>query len=84
MNFARKLARLRGEAGLSQTDLSFRSGVSVDSLRRWEQGRATPRVAAIAKLALALGVSVNVLVEGIEVEIPGSQPRKKPRKQRVK
>ena len=84
MSFAKTLARLREEAGLSQMELCRRSGISIDSLRNWEQDRALPRVDAVVKLALALDVSVNALVAGIEVEIPEAQPRKKPKKQKMK
>ena len=84
MSFAKTLAHFREEAGLSQTDLSFRSGIAVDRLRVWEQDRAMPRVDALLKLALALGVSVNDLVEGISAETPAPQPRKKPRRKKVK
>jgi transcriptional regulator with XRE-family HTH domain len=64
-------------------DLSRRSGISIDSLRNWEQARALPRVDAVVLLASVLGVSVDKLVEGIEVKPPEEQParpRGRPRK----
>jgi transcriptional regulator with XRE-family HTH domain len=84
VSFAETLGRLREVAGLSQMDLCRRSGISIDSLRNWEQDRALPRVDAVVKLALALGVGVNDLVAGIEVEIPEPQAKRKPRKQKVR
>ena len=63
MNFAEQLQKLRKAAGISQAELASRAGVSLDSLRNWEQGRVLPRVDVAATLAAVLGVSLDALVD---------------------
>ena len=46
------VAAIRGKAGLSQTAFSRRIGVSVGTLRNWEQGRRKPEGPARVLLAL--------------------------------
>jgi transcriptional regulator with XRE-family HTH domain len=58
--------------------LASRSGLSVNSLRGWEQDQRTPGVLALYRLAKALGQPMERFVEGIE-EAPGPEPAKKPR-----
>jgi len=41
---------LRGRLGLSQTDFALMIGVSVGTLRNWEQGRRRPEGPALALL----------------------------------
>lgn len=58
-----RLARLRRRHGLSQEKLAERSGVSVDVIRKLEQGRRKPALmATLTALARALDVEVSVLV----------------------
>jgi transcriptional regulator with XRE-family HTH domain len=52
-------------------ELCRRSGISIDSLRNWEQDRVLPRLDAVVKLAHALGVSLDTLAEGMEVTSSG-------------
>jgi transcriptional regulator with XRE-family HTH domain len=59
--FGEKLQRLREEAGISQAELSRRSGAPLDSVRNWEQNRNLPRIDAATRLARALGVSLDLL-----------------------
>jgi transcriptional regulator with XRE-family HTH domain len=75
MSLGQTLQELRKAAGLSQTELAERSHTSIDSLRNWEQDRVLPRIDAAAKLARALGVSLDRLV--IE-DAPSA--RKKPKR----
>lgn len=57
------LIRLRTGRGLTQEDLSHTSGVSVDTISRLERGaRQTARVATLAALVNALGVSTSALL----------------------
>jgi transcriptional regulator with XRE-family HTH domain len=60
-----RLAALRRAAGLSQTQLAAAAGVPVGSLRQWEHGRRTPLLDAAARLAVAMGCSLDELA-GIE------------------
>jgi len=63
VSFANEPQGLRRARGLSQTELAKRAGISIDSLRNWEQGRVLPRIDAAHRLARALGVSLDGLVD---------------------
>jgi putative transcriptional regulator len=43
---ARYARRIRKRLGLTQTEFSLRIGVSVDTIRNWEQGKRCPTGAA--------------------------------------
>jgi transcriptional regulator with XRE-family HTH domain len=55
------LQRLRQAAGLSQPQLAEAAGVPVATLRDWEQGRRAPPLDTAARVAVALGVSIDEL-----------------------
>jgi transcriptional regulator with XRE-family HTH domain len=58
-----RLRAARRTSGLSASQLSFKSGVPEQTIRQWEYGlRTTPKAEALAKVARALGVSVEQLV----------------------
>src|SRR5215813_3019056 len=70
------LQRLRLGKGLSQSRLAALAGVPFRSLQNYEQGhRATPLEAA-AKLAKALGVSLDVLA-GTAESPPAGEAKKR-------
>ncbi|MGP3999004.1 helix-turn-helix domain-containing protein [Streptomyces sp. 8N706] len=57
------LARLRGQAGLTQQELASTSGVSVATIRKLERdGRSTALMGTLAKLARALDVRPSALL----------------------
>jgi transcriptional regulator with XRE-family HTH domain len=64
-----RLKGLRESAGLTQAELARRAGVPLGSLRSYEQSVRTPLLDQAAKLAVALGVSLDVLA--------GIAPRRK-------
>lgn len=64
--FAENLVRLRKAAGLSQHDLAVRSTLHRTHIGLLEHGKRMPRLDTVVKLAEALEVSTNDLVEGIE------------------
>lgn len=66
-NFGKRLERLREDAGLSQTALAKRVGVSQSSISQMEAGERSPSYAMLVELAEALGVSAAYLV-GASVE----------------
>ena len=67
------LARLRVEAGMSQTQLADRLGtISEPGVHRWETGRTRPSVDILPRLAATLGVSIESLVHAI-METPRRQ-----------
>lgn len=47
------LVALRGFIGLSQPDFAHALGISVHTLRNWEQGRRSPEGPALALLRIA-------------------------------
>jgi transcriptional regulator with XRE-family HTH domain len=64
-----RLKMLREAAGMTQAALAAAAGVSVRSYQQWEQGVRTPLFDAAARIAQALGVSLDELA-GIETEAP--------------
>ena len=58
-----RLQCLRQAAGLSQSGLAKAAGVPIGTLRNWEQGRRVPLLDTAARVAKALGVSLDALTE---------------------
>lgn len=54
--------RIRREQTLSQEELSFRSGVTRSYLSGLEAGRRNPTILSLAKIANAMGVTVEDLI----------------------
>jgi DNA-binding XRE family transcriptional regulator len=59
--FGQRLIRLRGAAGLSQSQLAARVGIPLGTLRNWEQGHRMPLLPVALRVARALGVSADEL-----------------------
>jgi transcriptional regulator with XRE-family HTH domain len=77
-----RMGRLRRAAGLSQATLARAAGVPAASLRNWEQDRRIPALDAAARVARALGVSLDDLAGrlGGEAGEEAPAPRKRRRK----
>ena len=60
--FAKRLASVRAEAGLTRDDLAAKVGVSKDTSTNWEQGNNTPRLDTACRLADVLKCAVDDLV----------------------
>jgi transcriptional regulator with XRE-family HTH domain len=69
-HFAVNLARARRRAGLSQEEAGFRTGLHRTEIGQLEMGRRIPQLDTAVRLAGALGVRVDELVEGIEWVAP--------------
>ena len=54
--------RVRRSAGLSQSELAARAGTSQPAIARLEQGRASPTLATLERLAQAAGFTLRVEV----------------------
>jgi transcriptional regulator with XRE-family HTH domain len=66
MNLVDRIATLRKQKGLSQTDLAKAAGVSREIIGRYERGEAMPSIEVAKKIADTFGVSLDYLVgEGI-------------------
>jgi transcriptional regulator with XRE-family HTH domain len=66
--FAFNVRRLRVAADISQEELAFRADVHRTQVSLIEAGERLPRLETLVKLAGALGVTTNDLVEGIAWE----------------
>ncbi|MCA0942457.1 helix-turn-helix transcriptional regulator [Yangia mangrovi] len=74
---ARRLAALRGEAGLTLDQLAERSGISRAALSRFEKGETSPTAEVLGKLCLAYGLSMSRLMamveEGFTARVPAAE-----------
>jgi transcriptional regulator with XRE-family HTH domain len=66
--FAANVLRFREAAGISQEELAFRAEVHRTQISLIEGGQRLPRLQTLIKLAGALGVTANDLVDGIAWE----------------
>jgi transcriptional regulator with XRE-family HTH domain len=66
--FAFNVRRLRVAADISQEELAFRADIHRTQVSLIESGERLPRLETLVKLAGALGVTTNDLVEGIAWE----------------
>lgn len=70
-----RLVALREAAGLSQAQLADMIGKQQQNIALWEKSDKPPQAEVLPKLAKALGVSVEVL---LNVELPPEQRRPGP------
>ncbi|MDH1143311.1 helix-turn-helix domain-containing protein [Pseudomonas mosselii] len=61
-SFAERLRWARSEAGLTQKELSEKSGISQPQIVRYEAGRSKPRLGGALKLARALKIDAYYLM----------------------
>lgn len=59
-----RIALKREEAGLNQSELGRRLGLSAQAVQKWESGKSTPRNTKLSDIAAILGTSVSYLVQG--------------------
>ncbi|MBF9036619.1 helix-turn-helix domain-containing protein [Rhodobacterales bacterium HKCCE2091] len=62
--FGDRLAAAREAAGLTQSDLSRRAGVSLEAVEEWENDQTEPRANTLQRVAGILGVSLMWLMAG--------------------
>ncbi len=62
MKFNDRLKGFREEKGLTQVQLSDRTGISVRMIQKYEAGKARPRLDAAEKIAKALNISADELL----------------------
>lgn len=63
MSFGKELHRLRKQQKRSQDDLAGDIGVNKKNISRWENEEVVPNVVMGAKVARALGVSLDSMLE---------------------
>jgi transcriptional regulator with XRE-family HTH domain len=66
--FADRLKQLRKQRDLSQAQLAEAVGVHQNHIGRYERGESKPSADAVRRLADALGVSTDYLIEGTSDE----------------
>jgi transcriptional regulator with XRE-family HTH domain len=71
--FAGRLKQLRSAKGLSQGELSKVAGIHYMHLSKYERGVARPSADVLKKIANALGVSSDFLLEGGAEDIAAGQ-----------
>lgn len=64
--FKHNLKAVREFLGISQAELSQRTGLMPSAISHFEGGRREPNIKNLAKLAKALGVTTDRLLFGIE------------------
>jgi transcriptional regulator with XRE-family HTH domain len=64
--FGANLSHLRERSGITQEELSFKAGLHRTEIGLLERGGRIPRIDTAAKLAGSLGVTLGVLLDGIE------------------
>lgn len=68
MTFGKRIAALRKERGWSQKDLGNILDMGAVTLHRYENDQITPSVLVAARIAEALGVTIDFLVNGEKEE----------------
>jgi transcriptional regulator with XRE-family HTH domain len=63
---AASIERARTDAGLSQVELARRSGLDLRTITRIESVQREPSISTVVRLARGLGLTVSVLLDGIE------------------
>lgn len=70
MNVGENIKRIRTERGLTQKQLGDLCGMADSAIRRYELGKANPKMETLYKIATGLGVSIILLVKGCENKYP--------------
>jgi transcriptional regulator with XRE-family HTH domain len=70
IQFGRRLARARQDAGLTLQELAERLGWHISTLHNYESGRRPLRIAQLAQLAAALNRSPAALLAASDEAIP--------------
>jgi len=69
MSFGKRLKKARQEKGVSQTELGKTVGVHYTQIGRYESKGVTPSGEVLSKIAVALGVSSDFLINGSNDEL---------------
>lgn len=64
MEFNERLRGARKQARMTQVELAEKAGIAVNSVRLYEAGKIVPKLDTIEKIAGALSVDVNWLLNG--------------------
>lgn len=67
LHFGKRIAVLRRKAGLSQTDLAGKLGVTSQAVSKWECGNAVPDIDILLELSHLYKVTINEMLEDIDL-----------------
>ena len=68
MSFEKNLNLIRKRNGMTQEDLALTIGVSRQTIYAWEAGLNSPNISMLKKVASALEVSIDELINGYDVD----------------
>lgn len=68
VSLAKNIRRLRRAAELTQQQLGDRFGIGQGGVSKWETGESEPDASELPKLALAIGASLDELLEGVTAQ----------------
>lgn len=74
-NFGSVIGRLRADQSLSQEQLAERSGLATDTISRLEQGRFSPSLHTMTKLAHGLSMRLSEIFDEYERTKRDATPR---------
>jgi transcriptional regulator with XRE-family HTH domain len=69
MSFGSRLASVRKEKKISQSELATTVGLHINALGRYERDETIPSIEIAAKLAKALDISLDYLSELTDIEL---------------
>jgi transcriptional regulator with XRE-family HTH domain len=64
-----EIAKLRKDRGLSKNELAARTGLARSFVTEIEQGKTTPSVESLARIAFVLGISPGSLLKKAEKQL---------------
>ncbi len=67
IHFGKRIAALRRKAGLSQTDLAEKLGVTSQAVSKWECGNAVPDIDILLELSRLHKVTINEMLEDMDL-----------------
>lgn len=71
---AQRIRMLRERAGMTQSAVAAKIGVTREAVANWERGSSAPRQAMLPLLATSLGVEVEALDEQSPAPLSANQP----------
>lgn len=72
MSLGKRLAELRRDAGMTQTDLGKRLSITAQAISKWENDTAEPDISTIRRIAEIYGITVTEIIDPDNV---GDEPR---------
>ena len=67
VHFGKRLSLLRRKAGLSQTELAEKLGVTSQAVSKWECGNAVPDIDILLELSHLYKVTINEMLEDVDL-----------------